>query len=77
MSPSANAGASGALKSLHPFLWRSGVREAVRLHSGPFGDERHQVTMPDGMLDYRLISLPLYLASRVSEYFARGPYIGG
>jgi predicted AAA+ superfamily ATPase len=61
--------ASGSLKSLHQFLWRSGVREAVRLHSGSFTDERHQVKMPDGVLHYRLLSLPLYLASLVLEIF--------
>ena len=69
----AKSAASGALKSLHQFLWRSGVREAVRLHSGAFSDERHQVKMPGGVLQYRLFSLPLYLASRASDLFFREP----
>jgi predicted AAA+ superfamily ATPase len=72
----AKAAASGALKSLHQFLWRSGVREAVRLHSGPFEDERYQVKMPEGILHYRLVSLPLYLASRVTDFFSREPTAG-
>jgi len=67
----AKSAASGALKSLHQFLWRSGVREAVRLHSGAFSDERHQVKMPGGVLQYRLLSLPLYLASCVPDLFFR------
>jgi len=63
--------ASGSLKSLHQFLWRAGLDEAVRIHSSPFTDERHRVKMPSGNLDYRLISFPLYMASQVSRFFSR------
>ncbi len=69
--------ASGALKSLHQFLWRSGIGEAVRLHSGSFADERHQVKMPDGILHYRLVSLPIYLASCIQDLFFREPVKSG
>jgi len=61
--------ASGALRSLHQFLRRSGQETGVRLYAGPFLDQGHRVRMPDGELDYRLVSLPLYLA----EALARSP----
>lgn len=64
------AAASGSLKSLHQFLWRAGLDEAVRLQSNRGADERHQVKMPGGALDYRLISLPLYMASHVPTSFS-------
>ena len=66
----AKSAASGSLKSLHQFLWRAGLDEAVRLHSGPIADERHEVKMPGGVLRYRLLSLPLYLASLVPDLFS-------
>jgi predicted AAA+ superfamily ATPase len=56
------AGASGSLKSLHQFLWRSGKHVGLRFHAGTYADEPHRVAMPDGTLHYRLLSLPLYLA---------------
>ena len=62
------AAASGALKSLHQFLWRGGLDAAVRLHSSPIADERHRVKMPGGDLDYRLLSLPLYMAGQVQAF---------
>src|SRR5262249_3761812 len=65
------SGASGALKSLHQFLARSGRELGIRLHAGPFADERHEVRMPNGPLRYRLLSLPLYLAEEVPELLNR------
>ncbi len=59
--------ASGALRSLHQFLWRSGQETGVRLYPGPFLDECHRVKMHDGELEYRLLSLPLYLAEALGE----------
>lgn len=56
------AGAAGSLRSLHQLLWRSGGRVGLRLHGGTWADERHEVTMPDGVLEYRLLSWPLYMA---------------
>ena len=56
------SGASGALKSLHQFLWRADLELGLRLHTGGLADERHSVQMPEGVLEYRLLSLPLYLA---------------
>lgn len=55
--------AAGSLKSLHQFLWRSGKTEGVRLHQGETGAEWLSVKMPDGELEYRLRSLPLWTAS--------------
>jgi uncharacterized protein len=63
--------ASGALKSLHQFLRRAGRSVGIRLHTGLFADERHQVRMPDGTLHYRLLSLPLYLAEEVPALLGR------
>lgn len=59
------AGASGSLKSLHQFLWRSGQRVGLRFYSGSYADEQHRVRMADGELSYRLLSAPLYLAGLV------------
>ncbi len=64
--------ASGALRSLHQFLWRSGQEVGVRLYAGPFLDQRHRVKMPDGELEYRLLSLPLYLAEALGDQPALG-----
>ncbi len=60
------SGASGSLKSLHQFLWRSGLEVGVRLHMWTLRDEVLQVRMPDRDMHYRLISLPLYMAEHVS-----------
>jgi predicted AAA+ superfamily ATPase len=57
--------AAGSLKSLHQFLWRAHLSTGIRLHAGPFADEKLQVRMPEGDLSYRLLSLPLYLAEKV------------
>jgi hypothetical protein len=56
------ASAAGSLKSLHQFLWRSGQRDGIRLHEGESGTEKLSVKMPDGQLEYRLRSLPLWAA---------------
>ncbi len=58
-------GATGRLRSLHQFLARAPVDCGVRLHDGPLSDERHSVRLPAGPLDYRLVSLPLYLAETI------------
>lgn len=57
---------AGSLKSLHQFLWRAGLSTGIRLHAGSLADERLQVRMPDGELAYRLLSLPVYLAEKVT-----------
>ncbi len=59
------SGASGSLKSLHQFLWRSGLELGVRCHTGPFADQNLEVKMPDRSLRYRLFSVPLYLAEKI------------
>jgi len=61
------AGAAGSLRSLHQFLWRSGGQLGVRLHGGGWVDAELRVRMPDGDLDYRLLSWPLYMAEYVPE----------
>lgn len=65
------SGASGALKSLHQFLARARRDLGIRLHAGPFADERHEVRTPSGPLKYRLLSLPLYLAEEVPSLLGR------
>ncbi len=57
--------AAGSLKSMHQFLRRAGLSTGIRLHTGPPADERLEVRMPEGDLEYRLLSLPLYLAEKV------------
>jgi len=57
--------AAGSLKSLHQFLWRSGRRDGVRLHEGESGTQTLSVKMPDGHLEYRLCSLPLWAAGLI------------
>ncbi|HEX3129115.1 MAG TPA: AAA family ATPase [Thermoanaerobaculia bacterium] len=58
--------AAGSLKSLHQFLWRASLSMGIRLHVGPFGDERLEVKMPEGNLAYRLLSVPIYLAEKLT-----------
>lgn len=60
------AGAQGTLKSLHQFLLRAELQEAVRMWSGPLLDERHRVQSSAQILEYRLRSLPLYLAELIA-----------
>lgn len=64
------SGRAGSLRSLHQFLWRSGHRLGVRFHAGLAADERLGVEMQDGRLDYRLLSVPLYLAEEVDTVLA-------
>jgi uncharacterized protein len=59
------SGAAGSLKSLHQFLWRSGLSTGIRLHAGLPADEQLTVRMPEGDLAYRLLSLPVYLAEKL------------
>jgi hypothetical protein len=60
------AGASGSLRSLHLFVAQKGVSAAVRLNSErpSLLEARHGLS--DGTrVNYRLLSLPLYLAGQV------------
>jgi len=57
------AGAGGTLRSMHQFLASGGGRLGIRLDAGPPRDRQHRVRIPGfGEIDYRLVSLPLYLA---------------
>ena len=56
------SGATGRLRSLHQFMMRSEGSIAVRLHSGPPEQCNLEVDLPEGSLQYRLLSLPLYMA---------------
>ncbi|MBW2258158.1 MAG: DUF4143 domain-containing protein [Deltaproteobacteria bacterium] len=67
------AGAAGSLKSLHQYLQRSGTDFGLRLYGGVWADERHHVAMPDGVLRYRLLSLPLYMSEYVPKLRRRTP----
>jgi len=61
------SGKGGTLRSLHRFLWRGGGGVGVRLHAGLLADERCSVGLPGhGELDFRLVSLPLYLAQTLA-----------
>ena len=62
------AGASGALKSMHQFLSRASLDLGVRFHSGQAAIEELEVGLPDtSTLNYRLLSLPLYLAELLPD----------
>jgi uncharacterized protein len=63
--------AAGSLKSLHQFLWRAGLSTGIRLHVGPFADECLDVKMPEGELAYRLLSVPIYLAEKLTALESR------
>ena len=65
--------AAGSLKSLHQFLARAGLSTGVRLHSGLPADERLEVRMPEGTLDYRLLSVPIYLAEKLPRMRSLDP----
>ena len=56
------SGAQGSLKSLHLFLSRAGLPTGYRLCTGAMSVEQHQIRMSGGMLDMRLVSIPLYCA---------------
>lgn len=67
------AGAAGSLKSLHQFLAGAGRDLGVRLSSAPGGLERLSAGISSGRtLDYRLRSVPLYLA----ELIGTRPVVG-
>ncbi|HUU01273.1 MAG TPA: hypothetical protein VM425_07550 [Myxococcota bacterium] len=50
---------------LQLLLFKSGSRVGYRFYLGPCGDERNTVKMPDGSMDYNLLSRPLYLAETI------------
>ena len=56
------AGATGSLKSLHQNLHECGLKTGVRFCLSNISDEQLSVKMGDGQLNYRLLSLPHYLA---------------
>ncbi len=60
------AGSTGRLKSLHLFMERSERNLAIRFYDGPI--QIDDVVTPIQQKQYRLLSLPLYLASQVKEY---------
>lgn len=65
------SGSPGSLKSLHQYLRRSGSDVGIRIYGGPLRLERHSVILPDGAgLDYRLLSIPSYLAFRLLDLCA-------
>ncbi|MBQ9627365.1 MAG: hypothetical protein IJR40_09360 [Treponema sp.] len=60
------SGKSGSLRSLHSYIDMTKTDLAVRLWSG--GISAEQAVTPLGRTPYTLISLPLFLAGRVTEY---------
>ena len=62
------SGAAGSLKSMHQFLAGSTGKLGVRLSAKPGGLEDLVVKLPSGKrLEYRLLTLPVYLAELVPE----------
>ncbi len=57
------SGASGAMKSLHYFMAKYGLDEAVRFDSNPPSTQQvHVRTTTGDVADYTLRSFPLYMA---------------
>ena len=61
------SGRSGTLKSMHQFLQRAKGQTGIRLYSGNVLDQDLEVITNGRPLRYRLVSLPLYLASYLPE----------
>ena len=62
------AGSSGRLRSLHLFMEQSAGDLALRFYDGPI--QLDEVSTPTDGTHYRLLSLPLCLASQAKEYAA-------
>ncbi len=60
------SGKSGTLRSLHSYIDQTKLPIAVRLYSGNYSVE-NAVTQV-GKTPYTLVNLPLFLASKISEY---------
>ena len=71
------AGASGSLKSLHQFVAEKGVSVGVRFHAGQPSIQsirtRVRRSGRPAEVDYRLLSLPLYLVERLPHLLASLP----
>jgi uncharacterized protein len=66
------SGASGAMKSLHQFMFDKKLQRAVRIDENPPSLAAIDVTTTQGdPVRYRLLSLPIYLAWRTGELAAR------
>ena len=62
------SGASGAMKSLHQFMFDKKLRLAVRIDENPPSLASISVTTTQGNpVRYRLLSLPIYLAWRAID----------
>ncbi len=59
------SGSTGSLRSLHQFIEISGVALAIRVYGGEFKLEKTQTSTGK---EYRLLNLPYYLGTRLSEY---------
>ena len=59
------AGSTGRMRSLHQFVDAGDPGRAVRLYAGPLG---RQNSRTPGGTPYELLSMPYYLAPRLSEY---------
>ena len=75
------AGATGSLKSLHQFLAEKRSAIAIRLHAQPPSLLHDAKKLPNGTTaEYRLLSLPLYLAGQTrrlaGEWVADLPVVG-
>lgn len=62
------AGVSGAMKSLHQFMFDKQLAFAVRIDENPPSLATINVTTTQGdLVQYRLLGLPIYLAWRTHE----------
>ncbi len=62
------AGSSGAMKSLHQFMYDKQLHTAVRLDTNLFSRQEMRVKTTQGdAVAYTLLSVPIYLAERVGD----------
>ena len=74
----AKGGASGALKSLHQFMYDKRLSVAVRCDANPPSRMRVDLSTTRGQpVAYELISLPLYLCWRLADILAEHPEVLG
>jgi len=70
------SGATGRLKSLHQFAGEKNVPLAVRFDAGLPSEQRIDTTIKKAdkpvEINYKLVSLPLYLVERISELNFKG-----
>ncbi|MBI5701100.1 ATP-binding protein [Candidatus Saganbacteria bacterium] len=62
------AGSHGSLKSLHQFLYRSGLNLGIRIYNGQLTLEEHSLSLSNShVIQYKLLSIPFYLVFNIEN----------